>query len=115
MKKQRSNVSQLHRDVYNLVKECYPNEKIREEEPINVGGKTLYLDIFIPRLKIAVECDGEQHFKFNKFYHTNSAAFVQQKKNDELKNGYCEDNNISLARVKFDDKLTKDLMMDKTY
>ncbi len=105
--------SDLHKTTCALVKECYPKEPITEEFPIKIGNKTLYLDIYLPRLNIALECDGIQHFKFNKFFHPDIFSFQRQKKNDKEKEEFCKENNISLARVKFDDKLDVDLVRNK--
>lgn len=114
MKKEvNTNSSKLTKAVFGIIKECYPNETLVQEEPIKINGKTLYLDIYIPRLKIAVECDGEQHFRFNKFYHADSSAFIQQKKNDLDKMLFCQESNITLVRVAFNEVLSKELVMDK--
>ena len=113
MKEVNLNASKLHKSVYTIVKECYPNESIRQEEPIKVDGKTLFLDIYIPRIKLAIECDGKQHDQYSQFYHGNAAGFAQQKKNDIAKREYCENQDITLVRIKYDDKLSKENVMDK--
>lgn len=113
MKELRTSASEFHKKVYNIVKECYPEETLLNEEPIKVSGKVLYLDIYIPRLKIAIECDGIQHDKFSKFYHGDATNFLMQKKNDKLKNEFCQLNNIALVRVSYKDKLNKDFLTDK--
>ncbi len=105
--------SELHKKVLSLVRECYPKETIKEELPIKIGNKTLYLDIYLPRLKIALECDGQQHSKFNKFFHADIASFNQQKKNDKNKEDYCEEEGISLIRVKYNDSMTVENITNK--
>ncbi len=114
MKKEvKINSSNLTKLVYNIVNELYPNEGVKQEETIRIDGKTLYLDIYIPRLKIAIECNGEQHFKFNKFFHTDAGAFMLQKKNDLLKELYCQETNIALAKINYNDNITKDLVKQR--
>lgn len=98
--------SDLHKKILSLIKECFPKETIREEEPIKIGKKTLYLDIYIPRLNIAIEADGEQHFKFSKFYHADIFAFNKQKNNDKEKEEYCTESGITLVRIKYNDSMT---------
>lgn len=98
--------SDLHKKTLALAKKCYPKEKIKEEISIKVGNKTLYIDIYIPRLKLAIEADGVQHSKFNPFFHADINSFNQQKKNDKLKEDYCKEEGITLVRVKYNDIMT---------
>ncbi len=113
MKEVRSNSSNLLKSVYNIVREIYPKEAIRQEETIKIDNKTLFLDIYIPRFKVAIEVDGQQHYEFNKFYHADAAAFIRQKKNDKLKEEYCRESNISLVRIRYDEKVDKDILTNK--
>lgn len=105
--------SELHKSTCSIIKECYPKEPIIEEHPIKIGSKTLYLDIYLPRLNVAFEADGEQHSKFNKFFHADIFAFQAQKKNDKEKEEYCQENAIVLIRIKFDDKINKEFITNK--
>lgn len=105
--------SDLHKRTLILVKKCYPQEKIKEEVFIKVGNKNLYIDIYIPKLKIAIENDGQQHFKFSEFFHADVASFNNQKKNDRLKEQYCEENSITLVRVRFDEELNVEKLRNK--
>ena len=46
-----------------------------------------------------IEFDGRQHFdQSSLFYHT---PFSEQKSHDEIKNKYCEHNNIKLLRIPY--------------
>lgn len=109
----RTNSSKLTKEVYRTVKELYPKEKVLQEQTIKINGKNLYLDIYIPRIKVALECQGEQHYKFNKFFHSNSADFIQQKKNDELKKIFCKESGITLVEVLYNDSIDKELIFNK--
>ena len=98
--------SDLHKSVYSIVKELYPNDVVLEEEVIKLEKQgVLYVDIYMPKLKIAIECDGIQHKKFNRFYHGDIFQFKRQQKNDALKDQYCQDNGITLVRVAYDEKI----------
>jgi very-short-patch-repair endonuclease len=105
--------SQLHKDVYLIIKDIYPNEQIIEEKTVKIGKQSLFIDIYIPKLKIAIECDGIQHEKFNKFFHQDIFAFASQKRNDEQKEIYCQDNGITLVRIKHNDKLDRQTVYEK--
>ena len=113
MKEVNSNKSELHRTVLAMIKECFPQESIREEENIRIDGASLFIDIYMPRMKIAIECDGVQHEKFSKFFHGDAATFARSKKNDMLKERYCEIQKITLVRIKYNDTLSKDLVYNK--
>lgn len=96
----RGNASSLHTEALKIIKGVFPHYGIINDQPIKVGGNTLYLDIYIKELKIAIETDGEQHEKFSKFFHGNAAGFAKSKNNDTLKEQYCLNNGIVLVRFK---------------
>jgi len=47
------------------------------------GNFNLELDCFNPELKLAVEYNGIQHYKFTPFFHRTHDAFLNQKYRDE--------------------------------
>lgn len=49
-----------------------------------------------------IEYDGIQHFEHREFLMTKEEYF-NLKRNDELKNLYCKNNNIILLRIKYTD------------
>ena len=109
----RSNASDFHSSVLKLIKETFPDYIIANDKPIKVGNRTLYIDIFIKNLKLAIECDGDQHDSFNKFFHGDAAGFVKSKENDMLKTEYCKYNNITLIRIKYKEQLDKQTLLKK--
>lgn len=57
-------------------------------------------DFYLPNYNTCIEYDGIQHFKSVKhFGGSESLKYTQQ--NDELKNKYCNDNNIKLIRISY--------------
>ena len=112
MEEIRGNTSQLHKDALRVVKELFPHHNISNEFPIKIGNNTLYLDIYIKELKIAVETDGEQHQKFNKFFHGDAAGFARAKRNDAMKEEFCKNNNIALVRLT-KKEIDKDTLLKK--
>lgn len=113
----KPNASDLHKKVYELLCSQYEHFKIEQEHPIKVQTeygtyKTLYIDIYIPQLMLAVECHGEQHFRPVKHFG-GLEAFRQQKVNDALKEKWCKNNLVSLVIVRFDDKLTPAFLKKK--
>jgi hypothetical protein len=67
--------------------------------PVTGGRFNLELDCYDPSLKLAVEYNGAQHYKYIPYFHKNKEAFYNQKYRDDMKRRMCRDNNISLIEV----------------
>jgi|LauGreDrversion4_2_1035121.scaffolds.fasta_scaffold01332_5 hypothetical protein len=65
----------------------------------------LSFDFYLPKINICIEYDGEHHFHPVDFFGGND-RFMKVKKNDEIKNSYCEQNGIRLIRVRYDDDIS---------
>ena len=57
-------------------------------------------DFYIPKLKLCIEFDGEQHFKIKTIWG-GKKAFKYTKTNDKIKNRYCVENKINLLRIPY--------------
>lgn len=77
----------------------YPNEIILEEFPC--CGEHLTLDFFLPRKRLAIEAQGQQHGTFNPFYHADKGALKAQCVRDRRKAEWCEVNSIRLITVQY--------------
>ena len=70
------------------------------------NGVQLKFDFYIESLNLLIEFDGKQHFtKVDAFGGTE--GFLSQKRNDEIKNHYCESRGMSLLRIKFNEDIEK--------
>jgi hypothetical protein len=79
-----------------------PFKKIRPDFLKNkVTGANLELDIFNEDLKVAIEFNGEQHYKYIPFFHKNYEAFLNQKYRDEIKKMLCKQHGIHLIEISF--------------
>jgi very-short-patch-repair endonuclease len=58
------------------------------------GIRSLRFDFYLPDLNTAIEYDGLQHLAESHKWHGNRTIV-----NDEIKNKFCEDNNITLIRI----------------
>lgn len=76
------------------------NNIVYEKEYSLSNGQRL--DFYLPDKKIAIEFDGEQHFKSNEFFG-GEESFEKRKHYDNLKNLYCLENNIELIRISYKD------------
>lgn len=70
--------------------------------------KPLPFDFYLPEHNICIEYDGVQHFKPYGWDETGE-RFRQTIKNDEIKNQYCESNNIGLIRINYSDNVINKL------
>lgn len=62
-------------------------------------------DIVVPDLKLEVEFDGPQHFKFNKFFHHTKAEFEDSKAVDILKENIMRGHGYTVIRFSHIEKV----------
>lgn len=98
--------SKYHLRARNLLKEIFHSYRILEE--VKLPGSTalnrksvLYLDFYIPSLKMAFEVHGEQHYEFCPFFHKSKADFLKAKARDEDKIEWCNLNGIQIVVLNF--------------
>lgn len=61
----------------------------------------LELDCYNSEIGLAVEYNGEQHYKYIPFFHQNKEAFKNQLYRDELKRRMCKDAGVVLLEVPY--------------
>lgn len=99
-------LSKFQFNVLQFLRKYWENHVVYLELP--VAGTKMRIDIYNASKRIAVECDGNQHVGFNKFFHNNNRVlYWKQLDRDDKKGKYCDLNNVQLVRV-FEDDL-KDL------
>ncbi len=98
--------SKYHIRARNLLKEIYNSYRILEE--VKLPGSTslhrksvLYLDFYIPSIKIGIEVHGQQHYEYCEFFHKSLGDFLKSKARDEDKIEWCELNGIQLITLKY--------------
>lgn len=95
------------------------NQKVKEilqksnyifiaEYPIKINGNTYYFDFALfddnNKLVCFIEYDGILHFKQDKYHGWNNEEnWNKTQQNDQLKNKYCQQNNICLIRIPYTD------------
>jgi len=77
-------------------------------EEVKLPGSTelyrksvLYLDFYIPSIRLAIEVHGQQHYEFCPFFHKSKADFLKSKARDEDKIDWCKLNDITLITLKY--------------
>ena len=98
--------SKYHIRARNLLKEIFHSYRILEE--VKLPGSTelhrksvLYLDFYIPSLKMAFEVHGEQHYEYNPFFHKSKADFLKSIARDEDKIEWCKINGIEIIILSY--------------
>lgn len=109
--------SQYHIRARNLLKELFNSYRILEE--VKLPGSTalnrksvLYIDFYIPTVKLAIEVHGKQHYEYSPFFHKNMADFLKAKARDEDKIEWCQLNEIRIVILdyrKTDDEWRKEI------
>lgn len=64
-------------------------------------GKPLELDCYNSSIKLALEYDGEQHYKYVSLFHKSPDDLAKQVERDALKDRMCRQMGITLVRVPY--------------
>jgi len=79
----------------------YKNEKC-------VNKTKLPFDFYLPDYNICIEFDGRQHYQIVESFG-GEEGFKRTKINDEIKNKYCQENDIRLFRIKYTENIEKEI------
>ena len=77
-------------------KNCRPDFLLN---PVTGSRFNLELDCYDESLKLAVEYNGVQHYKYVPYFHKNKEAFYNQKYRDDMKRRICRENLVNLIEV----------------
>jgi len=109
-------VSKIADDVYACLISSFKFEPIIPEYYVRYKNNRLFFDFYLKSMGILIEVQGEQHFKYVSHFHSTKTDFYAQKRRDNLKVEYCEENGLTL--VLFYDKkdvITEQLILDRIY
>ena len=73
----------------------------------------LELDIYIPELKLAFEYMGKQHYEWIDYFHKTKEEFELLQYRDKCKKKICKIKGITLIRIRYDEKLSEQLVLTK--
>ncbi|HBB9485894.1 Uncharacterised protein [Escherichia coli] len=99
-------------EIQNFLKTCDIMFEMEKKFDSCKNINHLPFDFYIPELNLLIEYDGIQHFKPIEYFG-GEEGLAEQQRNDEIKNKYCYDNNITLLRIKYSDdhiKIIKDFI-----
>lgn len=111
----RQNASSLHKKTLFALREYFLPVEIRQEYKVRneENGRWLWFDFFLPSYGIAIEVQGEQHFKYNDHFYGGKTDFIMQQRRDDIKEVWCSKNGIHLIKVNYDEDITPELLWKK--
>ena len=109
----RLSISRWRREdeLYRLVARLFPTKMIRREaSPPWLGRQRL--DIYIPELKLAIEHQGEQHYRpIGAFGGDQAFATLQER--DKRKRTLCQEHGVTVVDIGFDTPLTMPILRSR--
>lgn len=90
-------------ECLNILREIFPLHQICAEIPIPTKPK-LYLDFYLPLIRLGVEVHGRQHTQYTKHFHGSREGYLASIHRDEKKKQFLSDNNIKLIILYDGDK-----------
>lgn len=73
--------------------------------PVTGGNFNLELDCYNEELRLAVEYNGAQHYKYIPYFHRNNDHFMTQKYRDDMKRRICKENKVNFIEVPYTIKI----------
>lgn len=92
--KERGGLSRGQAALTDIMERLLPGEKVEIEYPI---GERLKLDVFCPKLKLAAEFHGQQHFVYVEHFHRDMDGFLDSQRRDARKVEICREKGITLV------------------
>lgn len=100
-----SNPSLLHIRAMDILKELFPMCQIMSEVIIPTKPfHSQYLDLYIPLLRLGIEVQGIQHYRYTPFFQKEKLYWYMQKKRDREKKEWCVLNKIILIELPYDEE-----------
>jgi hypothetical protein len=97
--------------LFNYINILFPEYNvIRESSPEWIGKQRL--DIFIPELSLAIEYQGEQHFKEVSIFG-GKEGLKKAKERDAIKKIKCKENKVTLIYFTYKENLSESLVIKK--
>ena len=113
------------KNLYNLVKEILPKERViwefRDSQKLRYRYSTnakFEIDIYIPSKKIGIEYQGEQHFRRSWKFNNPIKKFKRLQERDKEKRIICKEEGITLLEVLYTwkgDKYSIEKMLSKYF
>jgi len=96
-------MSNIANKVKKHIKTCFPNHRLFCEHYVSFQNNKLLFDFYLPEFKLLIEVQGQQHYSYNNFFHSNSNDFKSQKYRDLLKTQWADEEGYKLLKIKYDE------------
>ena len=83
-------MSNFEKHVYSCLCELFQPYEIIRQLYINYNGYKLFFDFYIKHLNLYIECQGEQHDKFVRYFHGSVFKYRDAKLRDKSKTEYVK-------------------------
>ena len=97
--------------LFKTVREAFHLQTF-QEVIFKFSGRKRY-DIVVPKLKLIVEADGEQHFKHIKFFAKTKADWEKQKESDKIKEKMAKENGYTVVRFSYKESIEQEYIKNK--
>lgn len=94
------NQSHGERIIDNILEQTYSLKNGIDFQYGYVLPNKLHLDFYLPKQRIGIEYDGEQHFRAVKFFG-GQKGLIERQEHDHQKDQYCKDHQIKLIRIPY--------------
>lgn len=92
-------MSKAAKKVERLIKKAFPSYRLKKEYYVFYQNTRLFFDYYLPELNLVIEVQGEQHFTFNNFYHTDKNDLLDQVVRDRLKTQWVSEKEFKLLTL----------------
>ena len=97
--------SSYHKEAKKLISDIFISYRVLEEVFLPGCSTNLYLDFFIPLLRLAIEVQGQQHEVYIPYFHKNKLGQVASIKRDREKKEWCNLNNFTLIELSYNESI----------
>ena len=109
-------MSKIADQIHSFLKEVFPRYNIIKEHYVQFEDTRLFFDFYVKEFGIFIEVQGRQHECYVHHFHGCVENFRGQKKRDNLKLQYVQENTkFCLVRFYYDEEVTKELVKNKIY
>lgn len=110
MKSNRNNISSGQAKLARLIQRILNNPEVLLEVTwkwlISDKGQNLFVDIYIPKHKLCIEYQGQQHYFYPNRFHKTYNEFLDQRRRDKIKRELLKKHGFRYLAWRYSEPLT---------